>query len=146
MTTPDSFDLQRFVDAQEAGDTYAGALDELRRGRKQGHWIWFVLPQLRGLGRSSTAQHYGLSGREEAAAYLGHPVLGPRLRESAAALAGLDETDATRVLGAVDAMKLRSSMTLFARVAPEERLFTEVLDRFFGGAPDEATLAVLDER
>ena len=136
----DDFDLQRFVAAQDSAGTYDSALRELRAGRKRGHWMWFVLPQVSGLGRSETARHYALSGLPEARAYLAHPVLGPRLRECAGALAGLGETDATAVLGAVDAQKLRSSMTVFARADPQEQVFQQVLDHYFGGEQDPATL------
>ena len=145
--TADPSDLQRFVAAQEG--VYDAALAELRRGRKTSHWMWFVFPQVRGLGRSPTAQRYAVTGLEEARAYLGHPLLGPRLRECAAALLDVasDEQragrrpDAARVLGPVDATKLRSSMTLFALAAPEEALFAQVLDRFYGGEQDPLTLA-----
>ena len=139
----DPFDLQRFVSAQEAGGAYDAALRELRAGRKRGHWMWFVLPQLTGLGRSSTAQRYALSGLAEARAYLAHPVLGPRLRACAEVLAGLAGHDADAVLGPVDGMKLRSSMTLFARAAPDEPVFRAVLDAFFGGQEDPRTLTGL---
>jgi len=139
----DPFDLQRFVLAQDSGGTVDRALRELRAGRKQTHWMWFVLPQLAGLGRSPTAQRYAVSGLPEARAYLRHPVLGPRLRACAEVLAGLDAPDAERVLGPVDAQKLRSSMTLFAHAAPGERVFREVLDRWWGGEPDERTVAAL---
>jgi uncharacterized protein (DUF1810 family) len=135
-----TFDLQRFVDAQDSGATYAQALRELRAGRKTSHWMWFVFPQIEGLGSSPTARRYAISSLEEARAYLAHATLGPRLRESARALAELDgERSAEAVLGHVDALKLRSSMTLFARAAPDEPLFAQVLDRYFGGAPDDAT-------
>jgi uncharacterized protein (DUF1810 family) len=135
-----TFDLQRFVDAQDSGATYAQALRELRTGRKTSHWMWFVFPQIEGLGSSPTARRYAISSLEEARAYLAHATLGPRLRESARALAELDgERSAEAVLGHVDALKLRSSMTLFARAAPDEPLFAQVLDRYFGGAADEAT-------
>ncbi len=135
----DPFDLARFVRAQDDGGTYTGALDELRSGRKRGHWIWFVLPQVAGLGRSATSQQYALSGLAEARAYLGHPVLGPRLLACCQALLALEETDPVRVLGQVDATKLRSCMTLFALAAPDEPAFREVLGRFFAGRPDPAT-------
>jgi uncharacterized protein (DUF1810 family) len=135
----DPFDLQRFVDAQESAGTYGRALRELRDGAKRGHWMWFVFPQIAGLGRSPTAQHYAVSGLDEARAYLAHPILGPRLVESASALTALDTTDAVRVLGSVDAMKLKSSMTLFAHAAPDEPVFRAVLDQYFAGAEDEAT-------
>lgn len=134
----DSHDLQRFVDAQ-AG-SYDTALAELGAGRKRSHWMWFVLPQVTGLGRSSTAQLYALDGLAEARAYLAHPVLGPRLRECASAVADLPDTDPVALMGPVDAVKLRSSMTLFAHAAPDEPDFRAVLDRFFDGEEDPATL------
>jgi uncharacterized protein (DUF1810 family) len=134
-------DLSRFVDAQGSG-VYEQALRELRAGRKQGHWIWFVLPQLAGLGRSSTSQYYALSGLDEARAYLAHPVLGPRLVESAQALLDLPGDDAVAVLGPIDAVKLRSSMTLFAR-AGDDPVFRAVLDKYFAGQEDDATLSRL---
>jgi uncharacterized protein (DUF1810 family) len=131
--------LERFVAAQDAGGTYDGALAELRRGRKVSHWMWFVFPQVAGLGRSPTAQRYAVAGRDEAMAYLRHPVLGPRLRECAAALLSLPGSDPVAVLGPVDAQKLQSSMTLFAAAAPDEEVFTDVLRKYFGGASDEGT-------
>ncbi len=130
-------DLERFVTAQDEGGTYDAAVRELRAGRKTSHWMWFVFPQVAGLGRSATAQHYALTGVAEAQAYLAHPVLGPRLRECAA----LVQSDPVGVLGTVDAQKLRSSMTLFALAAPGEPLFADVLDRFYGGELDPLTLA-----
>jgi uncharacterized protein (DUF1810 family) len=139
----DDFGLQRFVDAQDAGGTYAQALAELRAGRKRSHWMWFVFPQVAGLGRSGTARHYAVAGLAEARAYLAHPVLGPRLRECAAALTGLAERDPVAVLGPVDAQKLRSSMTLFARAAPAEPVFTRVLEQYFAGEQDESTTSRL---
>jgi len=137
MTDP--FDLQRFVDAQDAGGTYARALAELRAGRKTSHWMWFVFPQIAGLGRSPTARAYAISSRAEAEAYLAHPVLGPRLVECARTVADGPEADAVRIFGSTDAMKLRSSMTLFARAAPHEPVFGQVLLRCFDGRPDPAT-------
>ncbi len=134
-------DLQRFVDAQSG--TYDRVLAELRAGRKSSHWMWFVFPQVAGLGRSATAQHYAISGLDEARAYLAHPVLGPRLVESAQALTELPGSDPVQVLGPVDAVKLRSSMTLFAHAAPDEPVFRAVLDRYFGGAEDDATTSRL---
>ena len=135
--------LQRFVDAQDRDGTYDRALAELRAGRKRSHWMWFVLPQVRGLGRSATAQEYGVAGLDEARAYLAHPVLGPRLRECATVLAGLPGTDPVAVLGGIDAVKLRSSMTLFARADPAAPEFPAVLARYFDGAEDPATLDLL---
>jgi uncharacterized protein (DUF1810 family) len=134
-------DLQRFVDAQSG--TYDRALAELRAGRKTSHWMWFVFPQVAGLGRSATAQHYAISGLDEARAYLAHPVLGPRLVECARALTALPGSDPVRVLGPVDAVKLRSSMTLFAHAAPDEPVLRAVLDQYFGGAEDDATTSRL---
>jgi uncharacterized protein (DUF1810 family) len=132
-------ELQRFVDAQDASDTYTEALRELRAGYKQGHWMWFVFPQIAGLGRSSTAQHFAISGLPEAVAYLAHPVLGPRLLECARVLSELPETDAVKVLGSIDAQKLQSSMTLFSLAAPDEHVFRDVLDQYFGGTSDAGT-------
>jgi uncharacterized protein (DUF1810 family) len=139
----DPFGLDRFVDAQDAGGTFDQALAELRAGRKTSHWMWFVFPQVAGLGRSPTAQHFAISGLDEAAAYLAHPVLGPRLVESAQALLDQPARDPVAVLGPIDAQKLRSSMTLFARAAPDEEVFDRVLDEFFAGDLDEATISRL---
>jgi uncharacterized protein (DUF1810 family) len=140
----DAFDPQRFVAAQDAGGTYDRALAELRAGRKRTHWMWFVFPQLAGLGRSATAQRYAIQSLDEARAYLAHPVLGERLREACRALlAAPPGLSAQDILGGVDALKLRSSMTLFLRAAPDEPLFRQVLDRYFAGAPDDATDALL---
>lgn len=137
----DPFDLRRFVDAQ--AHTYDQALAELRAGSKRSHWMWFVFPQIAGLGRSGMAQRFAISGLEEARAYVQHPTLGRRLVESARALTALDTEDAEQVLGPVDAQKLRSSMTLFAHAAPEEPVFREVLDHYFGGNEDDATTSRL---
>jgi len=138
----DSFGLARFVDAQEGG-THGSALAEVRAGAKRGHWMWFVFPQLTGLGRSPTAQHYAISGLPEAQAYLAHPVLGPRLVEIARALTELSGADAVRIFGPVDAQKLHSSITLFARADPSEPVFRAVLDQYFGGAEDDGTITRL---
>ena len=135
-------DLQRFVDAQRG--TFDGALAELRAGRKTGHWMWFVLPQLRGLGRSETSRFYGLTGLDEARAYLAHPVLGPRLLAAAEALlAAPADRDAVAILGPIDAVKLRSCATLFRRAAPDEPRFGALLERFYDGEADAATEALL---
>lgn len=139
----DPFDLQRFVVAQDAGGAYDDALAELQDGRKRGHWVWFVLPQLAGLGRSETAQRYALSGLPEARGYLAHPVLGARLRACAQALLDGGGSDAVRVLGPVDAQKLHSSATAFTLAAPDEPLFPALLGRFFSGRQDPGTLALL---
>ena len=134
----DPFELSRFVTAQDAHGTYEQALAELRRGRKQTHWMWFVFPQLAGLGRSATARRYALSSLAEARAYLAHPVLGARLRECAQVVADAGN-DPVSVFGGIDATKLRSSMTLFLRAAPSEAVFAAVLNRHFAGEPDPAT-------
>jgi uncharacterized protein (DUF1810 family) len=131
------FDLERFVTAQDG--VYRSVLAELRAGRKRSHWMWFVFPQLAGLGRSATASRYALAGLPEAQAFLDHPVLGPRLHECVTALLDSGATDAEEVFGGIDAMKLRSSMTLFLRAAPDDPAFLAVLDRFFGGRADGAT-------
>jgi uncharacterized protein (DUF1810 family) len=135
----DSYNLERFVSAQNEGGVYERALDELRRGRKTGHWMWFVFPQVAGLGKSTLAQVYGIGSLAEARAFLDHPVLGARLVECAAALAATPDLTAEQILGEIDAMKLRSSMTLFHRAAPDDPLFPQVLDRFFAGIPDMQT-------
>ena len=134
-------DIERFVDAQ-AG-VYEQALGELRAGAKTGHWMWFIFPQVAGLGRSDVSRYYAIGSLDEARAYLAHPVLGSRLRESARALLGVDGRSAERILGGIDALKLRSSMTLFLRADPAEPVFRQVLDRYFDGRPDEATEALL---
>ena len=139
-------DLQRFVSAQDADGTYERALAELRSGRKQSHWMWFVFPQIAGLGRSETARRFALASVADASAYVEHTVLGPRLLQSArAVLEGAADPSLTaeRILGAVDALKLRSSMTLFLRAAPKQTVFSAVLDRFFDGEPDPGTLRIL---
>jgi uncharacterized protein (DUF1810 family) len=138
-TTDDRYDLARFVAAQDAGGTYERAVAELRAGRKAGHWMWFVFPQIAGLGQSPVSRQYAISSLAEARAYLDHPVLGQRLRECARVVAGLAGRSAESVFGGIDAIKLRSSMTLFGRADPGEPVFGQVLDRFFGGQADEAT-------
>lgn len=137
----DPFDLRRFLDAQQGN--YARALAELLSGRKTGHWIWYVFPQLKGLGFSQASQFYGLSGLEEARAYLAHPILGPRLRDCVAAMLMTNVRSAESVLGHVDALKFRSSMTLFSCAAPGDPLFAKALARFFAGGEDAKTLALL---
>jgi len=139
----DPYRLERFVQAQDAGGTFQRAVAELRAGRKVSHWMWFVFPQVEGLGLSAMSQRYAISGLAEARAYLQHPVLGTRLVECATVLAATDGKSAAEILGAVDAMKLRSSMTLFAAAAPDQPAFSAVLTKYFGGSPDEATLARL---
>jgi uncharacterized protein (DUF1810 family) len=143
MTMDDGFDLQRFVKAQDHGDIYERALDELRRGRKQSHWMWYVFPQVAGLGNSVMAEKYAISSLAEAQAYVCHPVLGPRLMACTEELIGIDSHDPVQVVGAVDSLKLRSSMTLFERAAPDEPIFGKVLEQYYGGERDEATLSRL---
>jgi uncharacterized protein (DUF1810 family) len=137
----DADDLERFVRAQ--APVWDAVQDELRSGRKRSHWMWFVFPQLRGLGRSAMAWQYGLRDADEARRYLAHPVLGPRLAGCVALLLALPPGPAAAVLGEVDALKLRSCLSLFAAVAPQEPLFAQGLARWFGGLPDPATLALL---
>jgi uncharacterized protein (DUF1810 family) len=139
----DPYDLERFTAAQESAGTYERAVDELRRGRKVTHWMWFVFPQIAGLGHSATSRHFAVSSLGEAQAYLSHPVLGPRLRACAGILASTKGRTAEQIFGPVDALKLRSSMTLFSRASPDEPLFRAVLDAYFGGATDPATDARL---
>ena len=140
----DPFGLERFIAAQDRGGTYEAAVGELRAGRKRGHWMWFVFPQIAGLGQSPTSRRYAISSLAEARAYLAHPILGPRLIESARIVHKLEGRSASDIFGGIDALKLRSSMTLFARADPEDRAFGEVLEKYFGGVPDEATDRLLD--
>lgn len=135
----DPYDLRRFVAAQDAGRTYERAVGELRAGRKTGHWMWFVFPQIAGLGYSRTSQTYAIRSLAEARAYLRHPVLGQRLTDCARLLAQLTESTAERIFGDVDAAKLRSSMTLFRHADPGQTLFGQVLDQYFGGQSDPLT-------
>ena len=132
-------DLERFVKAQDEGGTYERALAELRDGRKRTHWMWFVFPQLAGLGRSPTARHYAIDSLGEAREYLDHPLLGPRLRECTSVLCRLRGRSAAEILGGIDAQKLRSSMTLFMRARPQEAVFGQLIDRYYAGTPDSAT-------
>ena len=138
----DPWRLSRFVEAQ--ADTYDRALAELRAGRKRSHWMWFVFPQLEGLGHSSTSRRYAVHGLAEARSYLAHPVLGARLAESADALLALSGRSAHEIFGDPDDLKLRSSMTLFAAAAGPDSVFARVLERYFGGTPDARTLALLE--
>ncbi len=133
--------LQRFVQAQDRVD--ASVRDELAAGRKRSHWMWFVFPQLKGLGHSETAQYYGIASRREAAAYWRHPALGPRLRQCTALVLATRGKSARDIFGTPDELKFHSCMTLFAAIAPDEPLFEKALARFFGGQPDGRTLALL---
>ncbi|GGG50449.1 hypothetical protein GCM10010964_42170 [Caldovatus sediminis] len=137
----DPFDLERFVRAQEP--VIADVRRELRAGRKRTHWMWFVFPQLRALGRSPTAQRYGIASLAEAQAYMAHPVLGPRLIECAELVRAVQGRSAHEIFGNPDDLKLRSSMTLFAAARPEAAVFAEVLRRYFGGEPDPLTTELL---
>jgi uncharacterized protein (DUF1810 family) len=141
----DPHDLRRFVAAQ--APVYAQARDELAAGRKRSHWMWFVFPQLRGLGRSAMADRYGIASRAEAEAYLQHPLLGPRLVEcTRLMLAARPDATALAILGSPDDLKFRSSMTLFAAISPAASLFALALERFFASAADAATLRLLGDR
>ena len=137
------FDLDRFISAQDAGGTYDQAVTELRRGSKTSHWMWFVFPQIAGLGHSATSRRYAISSVTEARAYLAHPVLGARLRECAGIVAATDARSAEQIFGGIDAQKLHSSMTLFQRADPEDAGFGQVLDKYFAGRPDQGTVARL---
>ena len=133
--------LDRFLDAQR--DDYAAALAEVRRGRKTSHWMWYIFPQIAGLGQSSTARYYSIRDLEEAREYYAHPVLGQRLREISGVLLDLRGSDPVAVFGGIDSMKLKSSMTLFAVAAPDDPLFQQVLDKYYGGEQDALTLRIL---
>ena len=137
----DPFNLQRFVDAQ--AQVIVDVLAELRDGRKRSHWMWFIFPQIAGLGSSPTAQHYAISSRKEAEAYFEHPLLGPRLRQCTELVNQVPNRTIEEIFGYPDNLKFRSSMTLFANVAPSEHTFRAALDKYFSGQPDSATLALL---
>jgi uncharacterized protein (DUF1810 family) len=137
----ETFDLQRFVTAQAGA--YPQALAELRAGRKASHWMWFVFPQIAGLGSSPTAQAYAIGSLDEARAYLAHPLLGPRLRECVAAANAVQGRSAHQIFGSPDDLKFRSSLTLFAAAAPDEPLFAQGLAKYFAGEPDPRTLEKL---
>ena len=140
---PVPHDLARFVEAQDDAGTYDDAVRELRAGRKTSHWMWFVFPQLAGLGHSATSRTYAIASLAEAQAYLEHPILGPRLVECAGIVAGHGGATAQEIFGETDAAKLRSSMTLFARAAPQERVIQDVLDAYFDGVADRRTEELL---
>ncbi|MBV9066952.1 MAG: DUF1810 domain-containing protein [Methylobacteriaceae bacterium] len=137
----DPYHLQRFVRAQEVN--FESAREELRRGRKTTHWIWYVYPQVEGLGRSSTSQHFAIKSRQEALAYLAHPVLGPRLKECTGIVNALDGLSANQIFGSPDDMKFRSSMTLFHTVSPDIAVFKDALEKYFGGELDPRTLEIM---
>lgn len=138
----DPFELSRFLSAQEGG-VYSRALDELKRGSKRSHWMWFIFPQIAGLGSSATSRHYAIRSAGEARAYLAHPELGARLRECASTLLSLEGRSASQVFGYPDDLKLKSSMTLFEAVSEEGSLFSRVLEKYYGGERDAATLGLL---
>jgi len=135
----DPYNLERFVEAQNASNTYDRALAELRHGRKTSHWMWFVFPQIAGLGQSSMSRTFAISSLDEAKAYLRHPVLGPRLLECARVVANAEASTADQIFGGIDSQKLHSSMTLFLRADRSEPVFQQVLDRYFQAAADAAT-------
>jgi uncharacterized protein (DUF1810 family) len=135
----DRYDLQRFVTAQDSGGTYDRAIAELQQGRKTSHWMWFVFPQIAGLGQSAASRRYAIGSLAEAQAYLEHPVLGPRLAQCAAIVCRVPDRSAEQIFGVIDAQKLRSSMTLFLLADPAARVFRQVLDQYFGGIGDPAT-------
>lgn len=137
----DPFDLLRFVRAQEP--EFETIRSELQQGRKTGHWIWFVFPQLKGLGSSANSNYFGISSRAEAEAYLKHPILGPRLLECTALVNALEDRSIEAILGGIDSLKFRSSMTLFAEAGPDEKIFMQALEKYFGGEPDRRTLDLL---
>ena len=142
MTDSDPFDLERFVTAQAS--VFDTAIEELKGGRKRSHWMWFVFPQLRGLGRSPTATFYGIASFDEARAYLGHALLGPRLRLATDTALRIAGQSLSAIFGSPDDMKFHSSMTLFHLAAPEEALFTTALAKYFAGREDGATLDLLE--
>jgi uncharacterized protein (DUF1810 family) len=141
MPTDDPHDLQRFVVAQDT--VYDRVRAELAAGRKTSHWMWFVFPQLKALGRSTTAQHYGIADRAEALAYWRHPLLGARLKHCTSLVLGVDGRTAHEIFGSPDDLKFRSCMTLFGQVAPDEPVFAQALQKYFGGAADERTVELL---
>jgi len=141
MSAHDPHDLQRFVDAQQP--VYAQVIEELRRGTKTGHWMWFIFPQVRGLGHSSLSERFGISSLEEAAAYLRHPILGPRLRECTSLVMGIERRSSQRIFGCTDNLKFRSSMTLFAQTTGDDELFEQALRKFYSGKHDDRTIEIL---
>ena len=139
----DAYNLARFVEAQDSAGTYRQALSELSAGAKRSHWMWFIFPQIAGLGFSATSRKYAIASVDEARAYLDHPVLGGRLRESCDAVVAVEGRTAEQIFGGIDARKLHSSATLFHRAAPGEPVFQQILDKYFDGEPDVATDRIL---
>lgn len=142
LDAADPHDLARFIEAQAR--VYEDVLEELRAGQKKSHWIWFIFPQIAGLGRSSTAQHFSIASMEEAKAYLTHPQLGPRLTECTSLVMQVDGKTAEEIFGSPDWMKFRSSMTLFAEAAPSAGVFQDALEKYYSGEPDAGTLTILE--
>lgn len=138
----DRYNLHRFIEAQL--DDYYTALAEIREGKKESHWMWYIFPQYKGLGQSATSQHFAIQSLAEARAYLEHPILGVRLLECCDALMEIEDRTAPQIFGSIDTLKLRSSLTLFAQVSPDNRIFQRVLDKYFRGQLDEATLQLLN--
>ena len=138
----DPYDLNRFIEAQET--SYSDALAELRAGQKRSHWMWYIFPQIAGLGSSPMAARYAISGENEARAYLAHPLLGPRLLECSEAILSIENRSARQIMGSPDDLKLRSSATLFARVSPAGSVFERILDMYYEGEPDPKTLGILE--
>ena len=143
MSGQDPYDLQRFVDAQE--HVYERALSEIKSGRKRSHWMWFIFPQIDGLGASSMSRRYAIRSVAEAKAYLAHPLLGPRLLESAEAALAVQTSSALKLFGSPDDMKLRSCATLFASVTSEDSVFSQLINKYFDGKPDDRTLQLTGE-
>ncbi|MCL2385699.1 MAG: DUF1810 domain-containing protein [Alphaproteobacteria bacterium] len=137
----DRFNLQRFLTAQDP--VFETVRSELREGRKRTHWMWFIFPQINGLGRSPTSKYFAISSKEEAQAYLGHPILGPRLRESTRLVERIEGCTIGEIFGSPDDLKFKSSMTLFAAATPDNRIFVDALRKYFAGEKDEATLSRL---
>ena len=143
MTMTDPYNVQRFLDAQERD--YQRALAEIKAGQKRSHWMWYIFPQYDGLGFSPTSIHFSIKSPEEARAYLGHSILGPRLHECVEALLSLNGRSAHQIFGSPDDLKLKSSMTLFACISPEGSVFEQVIDKYYDGQPDQKTIGLLQE-
>jgi uncharacterized protein (DUF1810 family) len=139
----DPYRLDRFIDAQNDSGEYQSVVSELQNGRKLGHWMWYIFPQVRGLGRSWMSHKYAIASLAEARAYLEHPLLGPRLLECTRLLLRIEDQRASDIFGSLDAMKLRSCMTLFSRADPRQATFRQVLDKYFQGAEDQETVRLL---
>ena len=142
--TIDPYDLNRFIQAQE--NSYSQAIAELKNGYKQSHWMWFIFPQIKGLGHSEMAHHYAIKSKQEAAEYLNHPMLGPRLRECSEILLGIEDRLISDIMGYPDDLKLKSSMTLFASIAGNSNIFEKVIDKYFNGSKDSKTLELLNDK